>query len=218
MVINHCKQWIRLGALSVVLAAMTTWCGCGGRTEDVPAPDTNTTAAKQSSEQTTNNQVAVTRFSHPKETVTEFLQSLKAGDQKRATSMLTVKAQTEMARTEAMIAPQGSQSATYEVTDFLFLGENEEGAHVMSSWTDVESNGESSSHEIVWILRKDQGGWAIAGFATSVFEDQDPLLLNFEDPMDLQQKRASVDAEIARREAPATPQQAQLEDRETMRR
>ena len=60
---------------------------------------------------------------------------------------------------------------------------------MLSTWTDTEEDGSVSTHEIVWILRRETAGWAIAGFATRVFEDQPPLILNFEDPLDLQRKR-----------------------------
>ena len=211
MVMTGWKGWLHLCLLGI---GVTAWCGCGGRSE-APATDCNATAMKQADGSAdAAPKVSVTRFAHPKETVVEFLTSLKAGDQKRATSMLTVKAQAEMARTEATIQPPGSPSAKFDVTEFEFIGDEKQGAHVLSRWTDVESDGTPSTHEIVWILRQDQSGWAVAGFATQVFADQDPLVLNFEDPLDLQKKRASVDAEIARRQEPAAPQQARLNDRD----
>jgi hypothetical protein len=79
----------------------------------------------------------------------------------------------------------------------------------LSTWTDQESAGKAT-HEIVWLLRKETAGWAIAGMATTVFEDQPPLILNFEDPLEAQRKRTEVDAEIARRQTPgdATPDAA----------
>jgi hypothetical protein len=41
-----------------------------------------------------------------------------------------------------------------------------------------------------------------------VFEDQPPLILNFEDPMDAQRKRSAVDQEITRRQQTSTAQSA----------
>jgi hypothetical protein len=152
----------------------------------------------------------VERHKDPMVTVREFLTALKSGDQPRATSMLSVKAQQEMARSDAAIQPPGSPTAKFEVTEVEYMGEEKQGAHVMSVWTDVESSGEEAKHEIVWILRQESAGWAIAGFATTVFEDQPPLILNFENPQDLQRKRTAVDAEIARRNQLASPQQADL--------
>jgi hypothetical protein len=116
-----------------------------------------------------------------------------------------------------MIQPPGSPTATFEVTQTEILGDQKDGAHVLSTWSDTDANGQQTSHEIVWILRRETAGWAIAGFATRVFEDQPPLILNFEDPLDLQRKRDLVDAEITRRNAPQTVRQAEAPPTTTQR-
>jgi hypothetical protein len=189
----------------VLLLAIAAGCNSG---ESQPAtPDTNQTAAAGGNQQAS---VQVERYESPDETVRQFLTALKTGDQPRATRMLTVTAQQEMAKSEATIQPPGSSTAQFEVTQVEILGDQKDGAHVLSQWTDKESDGTTSSHEIVWILRRETSGWAIAGFGTRVFEDQPPLILNFEDPQELQRKRAAVDAEIARRNEPQTVRQAQL--------
>ena len=141
--------------------------------------------------------------------VTHFLEALRSGDEALATAMLTVKAQAEMEKNAAAIKPPGSPTATFAVTEEEILGDEKNGAHVLSSWTDSDESGDPKIYEIVWILRKEGRGWAIAGMATRVFEDQDPLILNFEDPLDAQRKRQAVDQEIARRSEGETVQQAQ---------
>ena len=55
--------------------------------------------------------VQVERYESPDETVRQFLTALKTGDQPRATRMLTVTAQQEMAKSEATIQPPGSSTA-----------------------------------------------------------------------------------------------------------
>jgi hypothetical protein len=202
-------QFVRITSLVLAIAI---WSGCS-RDEPAPSTDSNATAATSDAGAAADAPpVLVERHAHPTETVAEFLKALKSGDQTRATSMLTVKAQEEMARREARIQPPGSPTAEFKVTEFEFIGEDKQGAHVLSTWSDTEANGSPTTHEIVWILRRDGEGWAVAGFATQVFEDQAPLILNFEDPVDLQQKRAHVDAEIARRQQPAAPRQAKLDN------
>jgi hypothetical protein len=201
-------HWVGLLALGFTSAS---WFGCSSG--EAPS-DSNATSASVSEQPA--NQVAKTasppyeRHAQPEEQVSQFLTALKSGDQRRATAMLTVKAQEEMARTDAAIQPPGSSSAEFQVTEVEYIGEQRQGAHVLSVWTDTETTGEQVSHEIVWILRHESQGWAIAGFATQVFEDQPPLILNFEDPQDIQRKRSAVDAEIARRNSPAAPAQATL--------
>ena len=123
--------------------------------------------------------------------------------------MLTKVAQAEMQRTQAAIKPPGSPTAKFNVDEVEYFGKQQSGAHVLCTWTDKDESGQEQTYEIVWILRKEDSGWAIAGMATRVFEDQDPLILNFEDPLDAQQKRNAVDAEIARRNEPSQIRQAQ---------
>lgn len=198
------QVWMRWSAF-VLLMSLPIGCGPSEST-DAPKENNSTAAATTPGEtqSAADNTAAptVSRFQQPDEAVRQFLSALKAGDQSRATSMLSVKAQKEMARTDAAIRPPGSNTADFKVTEVEYLGPEKSGAHVLSTWTDKES-GKATTHEIVWILRHEDGGWAIAGMATKVFEDQPPLILNFEDPLDAQRKRTAVDAEIARRTQPA---------------
>ena len=164
--------------------------GCGS--QETP---TNQSVSSQATKVAAVKKVMKT----PDATVKVFLQSLKLGNQQRATELLTSLAQQEMQRHEAMIQPPGSTTATFEVTQVEYVGEQQEAAHVFSLWRDTDPEGDLTEHEIVWILRQQGEEWAIAGFATRVFDDRPPIILNFEDPMDLHRKRNAVDAEIARR-------------------
>lgn len=184
--------------------------GCGGSSEKpaaAPAAPSAPPAAAPDSNSTAAAPVNTLRFAQPDETVRQFLTALKAGDQPRATSMLSVKAQQEMARTEASIRPPGSSTAVFQVSTVEYVGADQSGAQVLSTWTDQEAAGKAT-HEIIWLLRKETAGWSIAGMATAVFEDQPPLILNFEDPLEAQRKRTEVDAEIARRQQPAEAAEA----------
>lgn len=214
------RPWMLV--VSLTCSALMACVGCGGSSAPPESADGNATSAQAPAASgsegrsstaaagQTASEPTVERHVDPKQLVQAFLTSLKSGDPQRATAMLSTKAQQEMARTDAMIQPPGSPTATFEVTEVEYLGDKQQGAHVMSVWTDVETDGQQATHEIVWILRKESLGWAVAGFATTVFPDQPPLILNFEDPQDLQRKRSAVDAEIARRSQLASPQQADL--------
>ena len=173
-------------------------CGGGGDTATEPS-EGDATSQRASSNAAPDIAVSKQRYAQPDQTVSAFLTALKSGIQSDATALLTTKAQIEMAKASASIQPPGSGSAEFEVTEVKYLGAEQTGAHVWSTWTDREEDGTESQHDIVWILRRETDGWAIAGFATIIFEDQDPLVLNFEDPQELQQKRMAVDEEIATR-------------------
>jgi hypothetical protein len=199
---------VQLSLFAVVtLIACSLGCGQG---ESPPATgDRNATASARLPSSTTAN---AQRHGRPEQTVTAFLEALKVGDDVRATSLLTAKARQEMERANAAIKPPGSPTAEFKVTEVEFVGDSQDGAHVLSSWIDTNLNGNRQSYEIVWILRQDDGGWAIAGMATKVFDDQQPLILNFEDPVEAQQKRQAVDEEIARRQQEAPTQQTPAQD------
>ena len=99
-----------------------------------------------------------------------------------------------------VVAPPGSESATFEVGEVELLSEgDEQGAHVASKWTDLGDDGQPHTDDIVWMLRKEPEGWRIAGMATTVFEGEPPLLLNFEDPQDMQRKQQLAEEEMQRR-------------------
>ncbi len=201
-----CKHYSPLVSLSLLVSVLflAFAAGCKPSPPSSPAGDDNATAQ-------TSRPTAVSTPDHvlPEHTVTEFLTALKGGDDAHATSLLTSRARQEMERANAAIKPPGSPTAEFQVTEVQYIGEAQEGAHVLSSWVDTETDGTRQSYEIVWILRQENGGWAIAGMATQVFEDQPPLILNFEDPEDAQQKREAVDQEIARRAEEPIRQQAQ---------
>ena len=136
----------------------------------------------------------------PAEAVAVFLEAVKNGEDDKANSMLTKLALEETAKTNMVVAPPGSESATFEVGEVELLSEgDEQGAHVASKWTDLGDDGQPHTDDIVWMLRKEREGWRIAGMATTVFEGEPPLLLNFEDPQDMQRKQQLAEEEMQRR-------------------
>ncbi len=151
-------------------------------------------------------------FAAPDEAVRAFLTALKVGDSQRATRMLSDRAREEMLRASAVIQPPGSPTAQFAVGEVKLVGDKQRGAHVVSTWTDNDPLGAPQSYEIIWILRREPDGWAIAGMATEVFDDQEPLVLNFENPLDAQRKRQAVDQELARRERDRGVRQARQPD------
>ncbi len=197
--------------VAIIMLAVSV--GCKPDEPATPSGDSNSSAAVKPAKQATGQAPkAASRVRHaePKESVAKFLEALRSGDDQLASSMLTSKAQEEMARTEAAIKPPGSSTAKFDVTEVELMGDAKDGAHVLSTWTDTNLDGSEETYEIVWLLRKEAEGWAIAGMATKVFDDQEPLILNFEDPIDAQRKREAVDEEIARRtQHPEPVQQAQ---------
>ena len=74
---------------------------------------------------------------------------------------------------------------------------------------DVQGNVKET--EIIWITRLEQQQWRVAGMATMPFAGGSPLVLNFEDPEQMQHAiDETKSAEIARRAAQDDSRQAEL--------
>lgn len=136
----------------------------------------------------------------PAEAVAAFLDAVKNGQDAKANGMLTKLALAETAKMNMVVAPPGSDSASFEVGEVELLSEgDEQGAQVASKWTDLGDDGLPHTDEIIWMLRKEPEGWRIAGMATTVFENEPPLLLDFENPQDMQRKQQLAEEEMQRR-------------------
>jgi hypothetical protein len=145
----------------------------------------------------------------PDQAVFKFLEAVRTGDEKLADTMLTPLARQKTKEMEMVVAPPGSETASFEVAGVEMVGED--GAHVSCTWSDVDEAGERRSDTIIWMVRREFDGWRIAGMATKVFADQPPLFLNFEDPEDMLRKQQMLQAEIERRAQPAELQASQPE-------
>lgn len=128
----------------------------------------------------------------PAAAVRVFLEAVRTGDDDKAASMLTQMAREETSKIGMVVAPPGSETASFEVGEAELMPNDI--AHVSSTWSD-----EGEEHEIVWALRKEPEGWRIAGMATKIFEDLDPVLLTFEDPEDMMAQQQAIEEEMLRR-------------------
>lgn len=179
----------RFAALAIFAALFVA--GCSGGTDSAPFG--------------TSAEVVDTR--PPEEVTADFLDGVRTGDDKKTASLLTPTARAKTADQELVVAPPGSETASFAIRDCSLV---EEGARVACDWTDVGADGRMHTDRIVWLLRKEPIGWRIAGMATKVFDDRPPVVLNFENPEDMAKQQEWVSEEMARREktnaAPAQPQ------------
>jgi hypothetical protein len=142
----------------------------------------------------------------PEKTVFQFLEAVRVGNDKTASDMLTNLAREKTSEMQLVVAPPGSETATFKVGEVEYIGEA--GAHVASHWSDIGDDGKPHTEPIVWILRREPIGWRISGMGTKLFDDQAPMLLNFEDPEDMIRKQRLAEAEIQRRGAAPEASQA----------
>lgn len=134
-----------------------------------------------------------------KAAVVKFLDAMKRGDEAGARDMLTGVARTKTEQMGISVAPPVADTATYTIRDCELVGENDDLAHVATTWSDKDETGVSTSENIVWAVRLDPEGWRVVGMAMKIFDDMPPLLLNFEDPEDMLAKQEMVAEELTRR-------------------
>jgi hypothetical protein len=214
------KSRVGCWCLVAVMITIGTACNRSGEDNQTPvASEDNPSAVKQAthdaklgidrhaldeaieSKDTSTGEIPAPSATTPAEAVTNFLEAVRRGDDGQAEALLSELARKKTREMDLAVAPPGSPTAKFAVggTDFPYKGTTEI-AHVTSSWSDVDSSGDELTDEIVWILRNENSGWRIAGMATKLFEDQPPLILNFEDPEDMVRKQKSAEAEIRRRD------------------
>lgn len=170
--------------------------GCGSDSDPRSGPATN--AAREP--------VA----SAPDQAVQWFLEAVKRGDDATAGLLLTPLARETTHEVGMVVAPPGSDTASFQVGDVEPLDGNT--ARVASSWTDTAPDGQSQTDEIEWLVRQSEGRWRIAGMTAKVFGDRPPIELNFEDREALVQQRRMVEEEAVRRTAPPAKQASKPSD------
>ena len=169
--------------------------GCGKTDDSAATANKTADGAAQSAAKSPDSDTV-----GPAEAVAAFLEAVKNGQDAKANGMLTKLALAETAKMNMVVAPPGSETASFEVGEVEFLSEGDEvGAQVASKWTDVGDDGLPHTDEIIWMLRKEPEGWRIAGMATTVFPGEPPLLLDFENPQDMQRKQQLAEEEMQRR-------------------
>jgi len=168
-------------AMSIIVLVLGTsmTVGCGGTGTN---PDT----------------VIAARQNEPEHTVFRFLEAVRTGNVDQAEAMLTPLAEEKTRQLNMVVAPPGSDTASFRVGDVQMTADQT--AHVESEWTDLDAQGQPNCDTITWIVRQIDGEWLISGMSASIFPDQPALVLNFEDPEDMIRQQEIVEAQRRRSE------------------
>jgi hypothetical protein len=134
-----------------------------------------------------------------KSVVTEFLNALRRGDDAKAKSLLTKLARQKVEEQGKSLGPGANDSVKIEVDDATFPTQEHDVAHVPTRWIDQDENGKPRVDKATWACRHEAEGWRVAGFAAYVFEGEDPLYMNFEDPEDMAKHQEWLNEESERR-------------------
>ncbi len=125
----------------------------------------------------------------PKQVVMALIEAMKSGDKEAKEALLTTKAREETAKHEMPVAADAMPNTEYQIADPTYLEKNPNGAHVQCLLTETLQDGSKADYEIIWVLRREQEiGWRIAGMAVELAPGTPKQFLNFEDPLDMQEK------------------------------
>ena len=170
--------------LTVVLLTATLGCGAGDSADSADASTKSSNAVAAAS---------------PTEAIGKFMAAFKEGDDATASALLTEKARQEADRTQKAISPPGSKTMRFTVGAVEYVSDAKDAAHVACQIVDFDPEGEESKYDVIWFLRHEYAGWRVAGVAMKVFEDELPVLYNFEDQDDMDRKMQLVEQEMVRR-------------------
>ena len=202
----------RISVVAALICLVVFVYGCQPPAD--PADDgTETSDAKQSTLSTSDNDPRAV------ESVEQFLHALSAGNTEIATAMLSEKARIENEKAGMGIDPPGSPTAKYTVSPDAWFDPDQPYAQVSSTWTDRDSRDVVQTYEIVWLLKKEKGDWKITGMGTKVFADQPPIVLNFENPQQMQLEREKAMKQVAERaQQNSSKRVAKQDEDDTLRR
>jgi hypothetical protein len=137
----------------------------------------------------------------PDKVVIRFLEAARTGDQKRLAEFMTAAAREQTAKHSINFELEAYQNASFEVGKFEFLTPEKDTAHVACKWTDRDADGATFSHDVLWVLRKEDEGWRVAGMITRPFPDLPPVAFNYESFPELMEAKRAVEQEYQRRDA-----------------
>ena len=148
----------------------------------------------QSSEPTATNRTAnhtgqASAGGTPDQAVYDFLEAVRTGNDQKAAEMLSPLARQKTAEKQMVVAPPGSPTAKFTVGKVKYKPDDKDGAYVSCTWSDVDEQGQPRSDDIVWGVRQEPEGWRIVGMVLQVLPNEEPLVLNFEDPDDMLRKQ-----------------------------
>ena len=190
--------------ISAALAVLVSGCGKSAGTSqsssapaDATQPAVNAVTDSSANSSANSSAASTVKLDGPAAAVQEFLEALRTGNDEKASQMLSTAARQKTAALNRNVTPPASDTARFTVGKVDYV--NDDGARVASTWTDLDEQGKPKTDEAVWVLRREDSAWHVAGVAAQVFPGEPPLLLNFEDPQDMVRKQQWVREEIRRR-------------------
>jgi hypothetical protein len=134
----------------------------------------------------------------PDKVLIQFLDAAKLGDQKKLSALMSKVARAEAEKYHIDFELQSYKDATYKLGQYEYLTAAKNTAHVACTWTDHDGNA-AYSHDVIWVMRKEDEGWRVVGMITKPFPDRDPVAFNYENVKELMETKAAIEEEVTRR-------------------
>ena len=182
------QSWLAVGILATFAA------GCGKSQSSATGGGQDATTAAEAT---------------PDMAVKEFLSAARAGDQKKLTLLLSKVSQEQAAKNNVNFEPRFLSKRHVQGRRVRIPHEGKRQRHVGCKWTDRDTDGSEYTHPVVWVLRKEDSAWRIAGMILRPFPDKPPVVLNYEDMKALAEAKEYIEHESQRRMQEEQQQAAQ---------
>jgi hypothetical protein len=117
------------------------------------------------------------------EVVQQFLDGVRTADAETTNRLLTPKALEQTTAYDMEIAPPGSPTAKFEIGAIEIVKPDRAVAETV--WRDVDPDGKPFEDNMTWALKMIDNEWRICGMAAEIGPDQEPIVLDFEDPTEI---------------------------------
>jgi hypothetical protein len=135
----------------------------------------------------------------PDKTVVAFLKAAQTGNKPLLTALLSTTARAETAKNNINFELDSYQNSKFTVGKYEFVTPEKDGAHVACLWIDRDNDGTEYKHDVIWVLRKEEGGWRLVGMITRPFPDKGAVIFNYEDIPSLERAKNFIETESQRR-------------------
>ena len=125
--------------------------------------------------------------------VHEFLEAVRVGDTAASSSRLTPLALQRTNELDLNFSPPGSPTARFKVGAVEML--DAEKAVVECIWTDEDADGTPRDEKITWALKLNASQWRISGMAADMGPEQEPIVMDFENPGQLASRYGTVEVQ-----------------------
>lgn len=196
----QCRYWMLPVAISCV-AAM----GCGSSGDGKPTA-AEATSTQTGTETTSANEPGSSdsALSGPAAAVSEFLEAVRMGDDRKSEAMLTSAAREQIAKYNISVSPPRSDTASFKIGEVKM--QSDDRATVVCTCSDRDATGQIRSDEVTWVLRLEPEGWRVGGMLVTVDPQEPPQPFNFEDLEDTFRRQRLLKEKMERRAAEARSQ------------